>query len=87
MGDINIITIGIGMLLAAYGFIFRSQLDRIKELEKRPLCDRQSCLIRFGKIEDKQDKLEPILTEIRETLASLKPIIDFLKKDFENRQK
>lgn len=76
---ILIISTLVGLVLTAYGFIFKSQLARIKKLEERPLCDTKSCILRFNKIELEQTSVQPILLEIREKLVSIETFLQLLK--------
>ena len=78
-----------GLVLMAYGWIFRSTIARIKKIEDKP---ERKChypevnerIISFGKktvaIEKRQDNLQPVLMDIKATLAELKEAIKWIKE-------
>ena len=82
----QIIAVLIGLILAAYAFIFKSITDRIKDLENLN-CDPMSCERRFVRIEVQQDKLEPTLNKIQETLSRVEALLNILMDDYNNRRK
>lgn len=81
-----VISILIGIVLGTYGYIFAKAFDKIEKLESRPLCNSDACYDRFNKIEQKQNDLEPVLSRIESALSRLEAVLEFLQKDYYNRQ-
>ena len=69
----------IGLLLAAYAFIFKLYSDRLLALEAKPVCDAKACVVKFDKIEAEQAATQPILLEIREKLVSIETFLQLLQ--------
>ena len=67
------------LLSAAYGFIFYSVMGRLRKLEELG-CNPALCERRFLHIEDKQDKLDPVLMEIKERLVRIEVTLEEIKK-------
>jgi hypothetical protein len=77
---IIVISTLIGLVLTAYGFIFRNYAERIKEIEKRPSC-RFGLDKRLDRVENTQTALEPVLLQIQTHLARIETTLQFLTKD------
>jgi len=78
MSQETLVSVLIGLVLTAYGFIFNSILSRIKKVEERPECDASSCRKRFEKIENEQSNINPVFLEIKERLAGIEATLKFL---------
>ncbi len=85
----DLIKWGIGLLLAAYAYIFKTVIERIRSLEKRPLpvchypevTERlKSMKAELSQVKDRQDGLEQILREVVSTMAEVKEAISWLKE-------
>jgi len=77
-----IITTLIGLVLASYGWIFKTVIDRIKKNEKNK-CDKEivvSFTKRLEKIEEKQSDNDVIFVEIKTSLARIEESILWLKE-------
>ena len=86
MSNEQIIMTLFGLLLAAYGFIFKGVLDRIKKMENKN-CDPNSCYKRFDKIEERQDQLMPAINKLQETMSKVEAFLEILMQDYNNRRK
>lgn len=69
----------IGAVSVSYGFIIKSIVGRIESLESLD-CNPEQCFHRFDKIEEKQEKIDPVFTEIRVKLAKIETILEEMKK-------
>ena len=86
MSNEQIIMTLFGLLLAAYGFIFNSVLNRIKKLEDKN-CNPTACFQRFNKIEERQDQLMPAINKLQETMSKVEAFLEVLMQDYNNRKR
>jgi len=83
----NLITALMGILIGTYGFIFKSVFGKIEKLEARPIANPTPCISRFEALEKRQNDYEPVLARMEATLSRIEAVIEFLKKDYDNRQR
>jgi len=76
----TIITILVGLVLTAYGFIFKRYEKRISVIEDRPAC-RFKLDERIIKLEASHKDLEPVLLQIQTHLARIETTLEFLTND------
>ncbi len=81
------LSILLGLLLAAYGIIFKRIMARIQKLEDEEKPDYSRISTRLKTVEDdykdmrrRQDNLEPVLTDIKSTLSKVEEAISWFKK-------
>ena len=82
-----IITTLVGIILTTYGFIFRYVFSKISKIEDRPICNSDVCIDRFNRMEQKQTGLDSIMSRFESVLSRLEAVVEFLQKDYDNRQK
>ena len=70
----------IGLILAAYAFIFKDIRDRISDLEDLPVCEKVNCFKKFDKIEEKVEKMNPVYEDIKERLVRIETILEEMRK-------
>lgn len=79
----------VGLLLAAYAWIFKTQSDRIKQLEaaKPMTCHYPEVAEKLANLKEdvsavkvRQDKLEPVLRDVVSTMSEVKEAISWLKQ-------
>lgn len=80
----TIITILVGLVLTAYGFIFKKIEKRIATIEERPRC-RFKLDDRIIKLEETHKDLEPVLLQIQTHLARIETTLEFLKTERTNK--
>lgn len=78
----------VGLVLAAYAWIFKNLTDRLKKVEARedPVCHypeiNEKIISHDREIKDlknSQDKMRPVLMDINKTLGELKEAISWIK--------
>ncbi len=76
-----LVEILMGLVLAAYAYIGRKFDDRLVKIEDRPACRYPEMKERVDKQEQRQDRLEPHIMDIKVQLARIEETLVHLKEE------